>query len=104
MVDGPLNPETRELISRAPERPDFVNLCRELNEIVRTLSANMTYADAVKLSRTAAPLLGITSSKFNSASVLHFARVVGATTQFIPHAEFVTQALMEGVYPLLKTR
>jgi hypothetical protein len=32
MVDGPLNPETGELISRAPERPDLVNLCRELNE------------------------------------------------------------------------
>ena len=33
MVDGPLNPETGELTSRAPERPDFVNLCRELNEL-----------------------------------------------------------------------
>ena len=32
MVDGPLNPETGELISRAPERPDLVNLCLELNE------------------------------------------------------------------------
>ena len=32
MVDGPLNPETGELTSRAPERPDLVNLCRELNE------------------------------------------------------------------------
>jgi hypothetical protein len=32
MVDGPLNPETGDLTSRAPERPDLVNLCRELNE------------------------------------------------------------------------
>ena len=32
MVDGPLNSETGELTSRAPERPDLVNLCRELNE------------------------------------------------------------------------
>jgi hypothetical protein len=32
MVDGPLNPETGELTSRAPERSDLVNLCRELNE------------------------------------------------------------------------
>ena len=32
MVDGPLNPETGELTSRAPERPDLVNLCRELIE------------------------------------------------------------------------
>jgi len=32
MVDGPLDPETGELTSRAPERADLVNLCRELNE------------------------------------------------------------------------
>ncbi len=32
MVDGPLNSETGELTSRAPERPDLVNLCRELTE------------------------------------------------------------------------
>ncbi|HEY5705362.1 MAG TPA: hypothetical protein VIS96_07295 [Terrimicrobiaceae bacterium] len=32
MVDGPLDPETDDLTCRAPERPDLVNLCRELNE------------------------------------------------------------------------
>lgn len=32
MVDGPHSPETSELTSRAPERSDIVNLCRELNE------------------------------------------------------------------------
>jgi len=31
MADGPYDPETGELISRAPEREDIVNLCRELN-------------------------------------------------------------------------
>jgi hypothetical protein len=31
MADGPYDPETGELVSRAPEREDLVNLCRELN-------------------------------------------------------------------------
>lgn len=31
MADGPYDPETGELTSRAPERADLVNLCRELN-------------------------------------------------------------------------
>lgn len=31
MADGPYDPETGELIPRAPERADIVNLCRELN-------------------------------------------------------------------------
>ena len=32
MADGPLNSKTSHLTSRAPERSDIVNLCRELNE------------------------------------------------------------------------
>ena len=35
-----------------------------ISQIVRKLSANMSYAEALKLSRTAAPLLGIKRSKF----------------------------------------
>jgi hypothetical protein len=31
VADGPFDPETRELTSRAPERADLVSLCRELN-------------------------------------------------------------------------
>lgn len=31
MADGPFDPETGELIPRAPEKEDFLNLCRELN-------------------------------------------------------------------------
>ncbi len=31
MADGPFDPETGELIPRAPERADIVSLCRELN-------------------------------------------------------------------------
>ncbi len=31
MDDGPFDPETGELISRAPEEADLVSLCRELN-------------------------------------------------------------------------
>jgi hypothetical protein len=31
MADGPFDPETGELVPRAPERADFVSLCRELN-------------------------------------------------------------------------
>lgn len=33
MVDGPFDPETGELISRAPERADVVSLARELNRL-----------------------------------------------------------------------
>jgi hypothetical protein len=33
-------------------------------QIVRALSANMSYADAVTLARRAAPLLGMTISEF----------------------------------------
>lgn len=32
MADGPFDPETGELISRAPEKADFVRLCHELNK------------------------------------------------------------------------
>jgi len=32
MADGPFDPETGELISRPPERSDFVELCRELHK------------------------------------------------------------------------
>jgi predicted nucleotidyltransferase len=31
VADGPFDPETGELVSRAPERADLVSLCRELN-------------------------------------------------------------------------
>jgi hypothetical protein len=31
MADGPFDPETGELIPRAPERDDLIALCRELN-------------------------------------------------------------------------
>lgn len=31
MADGPFDPETGELISRAPEEADLIHLCRELN-------------------------------------------------------------------------
>lgn len=32
MADGPFDPESGELISRAPEKEDFLKLCRELND------------------------------------------------------------------------
>ena len=32
MADGPFDPETGELIPRAPERKDLVELCRELHQ------------------------------------------------------------------------
>ncbi len=32
MADGPFDPETGELISRAPEKEDFLKLCRALND------------------------------------------------------------------------
>ena len=32
MADGPFDPETGELISRAPERSDLVELCRQLQD------------------------------------------------------------------------
>lgn len=31
MADGPFDPETGELTSRAPEAADLISLCRELN-------------------------------------------------------------------------
>jgi hypothetical protein len=35
MVDGPFDPETEELIPKAPEKKDLVSLCRELGSRTR---------------------------------------------------------------------